>query len=710
MNKVYLVGPAGTGKSTRLAARLGQLVESNIRPDRILVLVPQQAQARIFRTELAQIKGTRKARGEPTITTIYGLAQQHVSLFYPLIAERAGFSDPQREPVLLNVEAAQYFLNQILAPRLADFEDLKLYRPRLLGQILDSMNKAAECGFGLDEIATRLGAAWSGEAQRIVSYRRMQEIALAFRAFCLQHSLVDFSLLIDTFAQQLLHTQSYRDYIIAHYRHLLADNIEENPPVMHDFIAEVMKTCDTALLVENDPGGFRLFLGADVDSAQALRTTCDEVVRLDTSFTAAPEVIAFGNSLRRHFSPAAERGGKAVGGMLRGRSEDAAPEQGSRGSALGDAPGSAKYWTGMVDWVVNHIQELVGQGTHPREIAVLAPYVEDVLRFELMERLRPAGIRVRTVRPSRPLYDHPIVRMLVTLTRLAHPEWDHAIATSDLARTLAVSIAGLDVARAQLIADAAMKAAPRRLMPLDDAALWQRVGMRFYEPYSVIQKRLAGDEDNMALTSPTTQAIPLDLYWQQFYTDVLSRQGFGLHEDLDGGLVVDKLIKSARGFREVFEHAGLADGVDIPQEYIKTLGEDILAAQYAPEREPDIADDDAVLVMPAHTYLINNFTSRYQFWLDIHSLGWYERVYQPLTHPYVLSRRWKTGRVWTEEDDHRSQQEMLGKLLSGLTYHCAGKVFVASSEYSISGQEEDGPLARAIQRVIGAPRRQQEPA
>ena len=48
---------------------------------------------------------------------------------------------------------------------------------------------------------------------------------------------------------------------------------------------------------------------------------------------------------------------------------------------------------------------------------------------------------------------------------------------------------------------------------------------------------------------------------------------------------------------------------------------------------------------------------------------------------------------------------MLGKLLSGLTYHCAGKVFVASSEFSIAGQEEDGPLARAIQRVMGAGRR-----
>ncbi len=696
MSKVYLVGPAGAGKTTRLAARLGQLIGSNVRPDRILVLVPQQAQAKIFRTELAQVKESRKgrearvARGEPTITTLYGLAQQHVSLFYPLIAERVGFADPQREPVLLNVEASQYFLDQIVTPRIADFEDLKLFRPRLLGQILDSMNKAAECGFPLDEIAARLTAAWSGEAQRVVSYRRVQEVAVAFREFCLRHSLLDFSLLVDTFARHLLQTQSYRDYIIAHYRHILADNVEENPPVMHDFVAEVMKTCDTAMLAEDDPGGYRLFLGADVDSARTLRVVCDEVVTLETSYIAPPEVIAFGNGLRRHFTPAPLQ-------LL-----SPAPSEADPRNALGDAPGSAKYWTGMVNWVVNHINELVGQGAHAREIAVLAPYVEDVLRFELMERLRPAGIRVRTVRPSRPLYDHPIVRMLVTFTRLAHPEWAQFVAGSDLARALAVSIAGLDLTRAQLIADAAMRASLRRLMPLDDAALWQRVGMRFYEPYNMIQKRLASNEESASPGAPTA---PLDMYWQQLYTDVLSRQGFGLHEDLDGGLVIDKLIKSARGFREVFERSGLADGVDIPREYIKTLGEDILAAQYAPEREPDIANDDAVLVMPAHTYLISNFTSRYQFWLDINSLGWYERVYQPLTHPYVLSRRWMTGRAWTEEDDHRSQQEMLGKLLSGLTYHCSGKIFVASSEFSISGQEEDGPLARAIQRVIGATRR-----
>ncbi len=710
MSKRYLVGPAGSGKTTRLVAGLADLIEQNVRPDRILALVPQQAQARVYRAALAQVKGRFRARGEPAVTTIYSLVLQHVSLFFPLIAERAGFANPHREPVMLNIEAAQYFLDRIVEPRITDFDDLKLFRPRLLGQILDCMNKAAECGFPLDEIATRLSAAWTGDPQRLVSYRRVQDVALAFRSFCLRNSLLDFSLQMETFARCLLQAPSYRDYVEARYRHLLADNLEENPPVMHDFVRMVLATCDTALLAEDTPGGYRIFLGADVDSARTLRSACDEVVTFEHSYTTAPPVAAFGAALRRQIDPTVEPAGGS-----------AADPRG----ALGDAPGSARYWTGMVDWVVAHIQELVAQGVHPRDIAVLAPYVEDVLRFELQERLRPDGVRVRAVRPSRPLYDHPIVRMLVTLTRLAHPQWDEAVATADLARALAVAIAGLDVSRAQLIADAALRASSRRLAALEDQALWQRVGMRFYEPYAVLQRWLedggqrseVGDQKSEERGGEQeagrkgrhpevnlAEAAPLDLYWQTLFTDVLSQEGFGLNEDRDGAQVCDKLIRSARGFREVFERAPLeSNGLpapDIAREYIKTLNEDILAAQYAPEREPDIADDDAVLVAPAHTYLISNFRSRCQFWLDINSQGWYERVYQPLTHPYVLSRRWSVGRMWTDEDEHRARRDMLGKLLSGLTYRCADKVFVASSQLSISGDEESGPLARAIQRVI----------
>ena len=48
-----------------------------------------------------------------------------------------------------------------------------------------------------------------------------------------------------------------------------------------------------------------------------------------------------------------------------------------------------------------------------------------------------------------------------------------------------------------------------------------------------------------------------------------------------------------------------------------------------------------------------------QFWLDVGSRGWSERLYQPLTHPYVLSRGWQPGRPWTDADEFEAGQEAL---------------------------------------------------
>ena len=708
MSRQYLVGPPGTGKTSRLIDRLVSLLEQNVRPDRVLVLAPQQSQAGVFRAALARVQGARRPRGQPDIHTIYSLARQHVSLFFPLIAPVAGFGNPAREPMVINVEAVQYIVDHLLQPRLEDFADLKLPRPHLVRQIIDNMNKAAVCGFPLDQIAERLGAAWTGDSQRLVSYRRAQDVALDFRRFCLARSLLDFSLLMELFARHLLPTRSYQDYIAARYRHVLADNLEENPPVMHDFLRLLLRACDSALLAEDDPGGYRLFLGADVASARSLRQHCD-VIDLDRVFVAPPAVVSFGLALIAELDEEARRNGSA-----RSTSGVSLP------AALGDSPGAARYWTEMVDWVVERIRRLVADGASPSDIAVLAPFVEDVLRFELEERLRADGIGVWSVRPSRPLYDHPLVRALVALARLAHPHWQQPVPAGELARALASLIADLDVARAQLIADAALRAAAFGLPPIEDPAVWQRVGSRFREPYSALFQWLIEWR-----AKPAT----LDQFWQQMFSDVLSHPGFTLHIAPAEAVICDRLIRSARAFYEAMERAGPIDTVphhedaglpgiaprplsvtppDLGLEYITILSQGLLGAQYALDREQPTADlpgTNDILLAPVYAYLTSNFRSRYQVWLDTNSLGWYERIYQPLTHPYVLSRRWKPdapGMAWTEADERRERQAMLRRLVGGLLYRCSGQVFVASSRLGISGQEEAGPLERAIWRVIDA--------
>jgi hypothetical protein len=725
MSRQYLVGPPGAGKTSRLIDRLVSLLEQNVRPDRILVLAPQQSQARGFRGALARVQGAHRPRGEPDIHTIYSLAQQHVSLFFPLIAPVAGFGNPAQEPMVINVEAVQYIVDRLVQPRLGDFADLKVPRPRLVRQIIDNMNKAAVCGFPLNQIAERLGAAWTGDSQRLVSYRRAEQVALDFRRFCLAHSLLDFSLLVELFARHLLPTRSYQDYIAARYRHVLADNLEENPPVTHDFLRLVLRTCDSALLAEDDPGGYRLFLGADVESARSLRAHCDAVAHLDEVFVAPPAVVSFGLALMAQLDNGSNRQGRA-------RPASAHPLP----PALGDYPGAARYWAEMVDWVVERIRRLLAGGALPSDMAVLAPFVEDVLRFELEERLRADGVGVWSVRPSRPLYDHPLVRALVALARLAHPHWQQPVPAGDLARALASLITDLDVARAQLIADAALRAALRAaapgLPPIEDPAVWLRVGDRFRAPYAALCQWLADWQAATTRSGAGAESAPLDHFWQQMFSDVLSHPGFMPHVAPASAMICDRLIRSARAFHEVMERAGPIDtappheGAGLPGiaprplsvtapdfglEYITILSQGLLGAQYTLEREqPAAGPVDAqapgagdILLAPVYAYLTSDFRSRYQFWLDANSLGWYERIYQPLTHPYVLSRRWKPGApgmAWTEADEHRERQAMLRRLVGGLLYRCSGQVFVASSRLSMSGQEEAGPLERAIWRVI----------
>ena len=697
--RTYLVGHAGARKTSRLTARLVALIEGGTRPDRILCLLPQRNA--ITRANAALATARTSTRGQPFVTTLGGLAQQHVALFFPLIAASAGFAEPAREPVFINVEAAQYFVNQLLEAHMPAFEDLKLFRARIVSQALDNLNKAATSGFGLDQIAARLASAWPGESRRLLAYRAVEETAREFREFCLRQGLLDFSLTLDLFGRHLLNAQSYRDYAAARFRHVLIDNVEEGAPPLHDLAAFLLTTCDSALIVEDDPGGYRLFLGADVASARRLRALCVVEVVDDTRAT-GPARLA--QALDAALAVAAPDAPAAA---------ERAPEQAAAAVTVLETP---KYWTVMVQGVVERIRDLVAEGVPAAQIAVIAPFVQDVLRFELQERLRSHQIALTSLRPSRPLFDHPVTRALVAFARLAHPDWDSAPTAAELARALSVAIDDLDIVRAQLLADQAARIGLRNGLPdLTDAALWTRVGMRFRERYVTLQHWLA--EWARRRMTDFGAAQPLDLFWQLLFTEVLSQPGFGLSSDRDSASTGDRLIRSARAFREVFEQRELRPGTirhaallplapaqgaprivsdDIGLAYTTTLSEGMLAAQFV--RESSV--EDGVLLAPVYAYLTNDCRSRVQFWLDVQSGGWHERIYQPLTHPYVLMRAWSRDDKWTDADEVREARSMLRRVVTGLAYRCDERVVLASSQLSISGQEESGMLARALQRVV----------
>ncbi len=171
--------------------------------DTILLLTPQRTLATPYYQALRH-PGVI-AGGMVDVLTLGGLTRRMVELFWPLVSAQAGFSHPDRPPIFLNLETAQYYMARLVRPLFDQgyFDAVVINRNRLYSQVLDNLNKAAVVGFPHTEIGARLKASWVGEASQLRIYEDAQACAALFRAYCLEHNLLDFSLQVEIFRDLL---------------------------------------------------------------------------------------------------------------------------------------------------------------------------------------------------------------------------------------------------------------------------------------------------------------------------------------------------------------------------------------------------------------------------------------------------------------------------------------------------------------------------
>ena len=726
--RLFLEGPAGAGKTTAGVERLLHLLDAGVPAGSILLIMPQRTLATPYYDALR--RPTVRAGGHVTISTVGGLAQRMVDLFWPLIAEGAGFAHPERPPTFLTLETAQYYMARLVRPLLdrGYFETVVIDRNRLYSQIIDDLNKAAVVGFPHTEIGRRLKAAWGGEPGQLRIYEEAQACASRFREYCLAHNLLDFSLQIEVFLKHLwpggpapsAHGAVDRaeagslchDYLLETYAHLIVENVEEDTPVAHDVLRAWLPRCRSALVIYDRGAGYRRFLGADPEGAYGLRDLCEERVAFNASHVTSPDQRAFGAQLARGLNRSSGSD-RAVGEEL----EEGRPREGLRFA-------SHRYHPQMLDWVADEIAGLVHEeDVPPGEIVVLAPFLTDALRFSLMNRLERREVPARSHRPSRALREEPATRCMLTLTALAHPGWGMCPSRFDVAHALVQAIDGMDLVRAQLLADIAYRVREGRpaldsfdqINPRMQTRLTFVLGERYEGLRAWIQDYVGSRGGGGAI-------LPFDHFLSRLFGEVLSQEGYGFHRDYDAGETAANLIESVRKFRWATEPVRAAETVgdsadvgsasaaegeeEIPlgQEYLAMVQDGVIAAQYILGWR--LQPEDAVLLAPAYTFLMSNRPVDYQFWLNVGGRGWWERLYQPLTHPYVLSRHWPPdgeemeGAIWTDAQEVAARQEALYRLTQGLVHRCRRKVYLGLSQLGEQGSEQKGPLLQAIQRVL----------
>jgi DEAD/DEAH box helicase len=683
---VFLSGPPGCGKTTLAVRRVLHLLERGVAAEQVLILVPQRTLAEPYYRALRSREAP--AGGGVDIATVGGLARRTIELFWPLISEAAGVARPADRCHFLTLETAQYMMDRVVEPFIAggSFDGITIPRARLVSQAIDNLNKAAAVGFAPDEIAARLKGAWSGESARLRIYDQVQAVALAFRQACLEQNVLDWSLQVELFWHDLLPLPQLRRYLLSGYRHLIVDNAEEDIPAAHDLLRLWLPLCESALLIHDTDGGYRVFLGADPQGALALAELCRERRVMSESHVTSPQVAALGaeltGPLRREPAP-----------KPRPHTADVARQ------ALVFPSELIRFHPQMLDWVVDEISRLVREeGLPPGEIAILAPFLSDALRFSLSEKLHRAhNIPVRTHRPSRELRAEPAARCLLALTKLAHPAWRRPPPSADVAQALALAIADLDPVRARLLTDIVYRnrdGLPTltpfyQIVPDTQERISYLLGGRYDELWRWLQ----------AYQGEAEGTDSLDHFLSRLFGELLAQPGFGFHRNFDAGAVSATLIESVQKFRQTFSsRASQEQGMDVSLEYVDMVERGVVAAQYISSWQ--IRPEDAVLMIPAYTFLMMNEPVTVQFWLDAGSSAWFERIYQPLTHPHVLRRDWPDGQVWTDDDEVRVREEALVRLTLGLTRRCRQRVYLAFSELNEQGYEQQGPLLQAVQRLL----------
>ena len=673
--RIFLSGPAGCGKTTVGVERMRYLLEEGVYGESILVLTPQRTLQEPYQEILRSPEVG--AGGQVTLATVGGLARRMVDLFWPIATEAAGFANPEEPPVFLTLETAQYYMAHLVRPLLDEgyFESLTINRNRLYSQVIDNLNKAAAIGFPHTQIGERLDKAWLGDPSQRRIYQDTQDCANRFREYCLEHNLLDFSLQLEIFWDHLWGNPIVQDYLTRTYRHLIYDNLEEDIPRAHDLIKEWMPDFDSALLIYDENAGYRRFLGADPETAWRLSELCPTQASLHDSFVASEDILALSNSLANVINPTITN----------------APLNGFREGVLQYA--DAHFYPELLDWLTEEIATLLEEGIEAADIVVLAPYLSDALRFSLMHRLETRGIPVRSHRPSRYLRDEPATQSLLTLAALAHPQWGIRPSEFDVAYALMQAIDGLDLIRANLLTKIVYRARDLALSPFDGIKpeIQERITYVFGGRYTQLREWLLSYQEQ--------DVVPFDHFLRKLFGEILSQPGFGFHRDLDSARVAASLIESVKKFRWAMASAD-TDALTLGREYIDMLSEGVIAAQYLGAWKME--EENAVLVAPAYTFLMQNRAVAVQFWLNPGSDGWVERLFQPLTHPYVLSRSWDNadGHYWTDADDVLANQETLARLTTGLLRRCKERLYLGLSELGESGFEQRGVLLKAFQRVL----------
>ena len=598
---MLLTGSSRTKRSEILAEKYIELVQNGIPAPQILVLVANRHKKQLF-TE--RIKQALPVLENPKIYTFFGLVYNTIKLDWPDIENRITSGNACIIPNLTGLEISQFLFKKCM--KNAGFLDYNS-KINLLHQLFRRYSLIVQNNLSDEDVKERsmlLKESFAEDAKNAIdSFKRL---TLKYRAFDYIRQCAIFGSIKE------------KSSFLKNIKYLIVDDADEITNAEFNFLKFLKPSLDGWFVGMDEYGVSRAgFLCGDFSMPDRVKELFgDEIIKLDDMPVSSVKVshIAYSKYIE----------------MIKSAFEQAA--------------------------------DLVNKnGLHAQDISIAVPETNSAVKFFASEIFNSKKIKYQIFSGSEKLAQNRIVKNILTVLKLAHPDFCDKISPLEL-RGVLHSILGVPLKDTMPVLSAF------RTCGILKPVFENEVYNTSLEALCAVIKKL--QEEN----------IPLSVQAETVFDELVNT------EDTVIVNKVNFLIKQIRDFETVFEEDAL--DVNFQRDIIIQLENTIVSEN--PSDSP-VVEPDSLCIATAQKLIDLNIKSRYQFWIDISGDGWTREDTGTIYNSWVFQPFWKKD-AFTFEDNLELSHEKTKRVLRKLSLLSDEKIYAYSSLFDINGLENTGGI------------------
>jgi hypothetical protein len=695
MQSIWIQGTSRTGKTSRLIELFGQWVHQQLhRKDQdepflhpvtpaILVFAGNNEQKKILGDLLSQsVKGSYPV----LVKTPLGFFTDEVILFFPLIFEQLNFK--AQFPVRLRPETEQDLATRLWRDQIDDIDDtdLQLFgnEYRFVRCTLDLIQLAGASGIPTERISDILEQGQILPTASKSLTRIMGQLLIQWRDWCLARGLLSYGLIYELYWRYLLPDATYQYHLFRRYQAIFADNLDDYPAIAKDLFDLLLDQGIKGVFTYNPDGQIRKGINADPDYLLSLSDRC-EIEQLKPQ----PRL---GNQLAELILPCL----KNLGFMPRLPKSMQSIQTVSRAELLRQT----------TDVIIDLIKN---QQVNPADIAIIAPGLDDIARYSLMEIFSAHQIPIEPLNEQRPLISSPLIRALLTLLGLIYPHLGRLTDRDAVAEMLVILSQkpltpeenqnhrlqhDIDPVRGGLLAEYCyhLDADNPHLLPYENYNRWDRLGYQATRAYDHIYYWIETMKSTVQKESTIRPTLVLNKAIQHFFAS-------GKILPFDQLCALRELMETAQHFWEVDRRLRQNDPIFSDEtftitQFIYLLRRGTITANPLPvsilgEVKP------AITLATIYQYRSLRSSHPYQFWLDTGSILWTQGGASELFGASLFLRN-TLGQPITPQAKDQEDQARLQRILQDLLGRVTQKIYLCHSDLGVNGTEQNGALLMLV--------------